>query len=535
MVTAPDFRLLTFDFQLILMPSKPQMLRSSLVVGFFFLLGGLTGILVETSIAAKLGLSRSSDTFYVAFTVPYIITTLLAATGQFSLVPFFARLDAGHSIEELWKGFSYCVNVLLLGLGTLAALGAAASPWVVRGIAPGFTRPQTELATQLCQWLFLIIIPAGVVEVFRSFLLSQHRFALPSATGFLRNTTVIVVILVSFNRYGSYSMVLGYMAGYLLQLLVLGAQVLASFRPRYSLTLVARGEAFRNLRGAGSAQLGAALAFQGVVIIERIIASFLPAGTLTALNYGFKILGTLAELLGGSVGTAALPALSRAAARTAEKEGRETFQNALEISLILVSPAVVFCLMLDRSIIRLVFERGSFTPAATGLMAAVFFYYSLSLLPFAFIRLLAFALFARHEPGAFLRLSALQYGLTVGFDLFYVGVLRLGAKGIPLGMLTGLVLASALAIQRNLGDLRQTMDRTLGLFAAKNLLGGLLAALTVWVLRLWVQPPLTGFQDLVYLCELCGAGSVVYLAALAALRAFPARLLAALWSGASES
>jgi len=515
------------------MPSKRQVLRSSMVVGFFSLLGSLTGILVETSIAAKLGLSRSSDTFYVAFTVPYIITALLAATGQFSLVPFFARLDAGHSAAELWKGFSYSLNVLFLGLGTLAALGVAASPWVIRGIAPGFTRPQTELATELCQWLFLIIIPAGLAEVFRSFLLSQHRFALPSATGFLRNTTVIVVILFGFDRYGSYSMVLGYLAGYLLPLLVLGVQLLVSFRPRYSLTLVASGEAFRNLRGAGTAQVGSALGFQGVVIVERIIASFLPAGTLTALNYGFKILGTLAELLGGSVGTAALPALSRAAAQHAEDEGRKTFQHTLEISLILLSPAVVFCLMLDRNIIRLIFERGNFTPGATALMATVFFYYSLSLLPFAFLRLLTFALFARHEVGPFLRLSAFQYGLTVGFDLFYVGVLRLGAKAIPLGLLTALGLTSALAIQRNLGDLRQAMDRTLSLFAAKNLLGGLVAAVAVWGLRLWVRPPLTGFQDFVYLCELCGTGSLAYLSALAALRAVPVTLFSKLWPGPS--
>jgi putative peptidoglycan lipid II flippase len=506
-----------------------------MVVGFFSLLGGLTGILVETSIAAKLGLSKSSDTFYVAYTVPYIITNLLAATGQFSLVPFFAALEARHSAEELWRGFSYAVNVLFLGLGAFAALGVVASPWMIRGIAPGFTRPQTELATQLCLWLFLIIIPAGVVEVFRSFLLSQHRFALPSATGFFRNVTVIVVILLGFARYGSYSIVLGYLAGYFLQLVVLSAQLLASFRPCYSLTLVGSGEAFRNLRGAGTAQLGAAAGWQAVVIVERIIASFLPAGTLTALNYGFKILGTLAELLGGSVGTAALPALSRAVVKKAYAEERKTFHNTLEIGLALVSPMMVFCLLLDRNIIRLVFERGNFTPQATALMAMVFFYYSLSLLPFAFIRLLTFALFARHEPGPFLRLSILQYGLIVGFDLFYVGVLLLGAKGIPLGSLTGLVLVSGLAIQRNLGDIHGVLDRTLGFFAAKNLVATLLAAFAIMGLRWVIHPPLTGFQNFIYLCELCGAGSVVFVATLAALRAFPVSQLAALGPGASES
>jgi putative peptidoglycan lipid II flippase len=506
------------------MPTRRQIFQSSLVVGFFSLLGGVTGILVDTSIAAQLGLSRSSDTFYVAITVPYIITNLISATGQFSLVPFFAALEARHAAEELWRGFSYAVSVIFLGLGGIALVGAAATPWLVRGIAPGLTTPQIEFASQLGRWLFIIIVPAGVSEVFRSFLLSQRRFAFPSAAGFIRNVAVVASIILTFPRYREYSIVLGYFAGYLLQFVVLGGRILLSFPVRYSLTLKGSGAAFQNLRGAGTVQITTAMAWQGVVVVERIIASFLPPGTLTALNWGFKIMSTLAELLAGSVGTAALPALAKAFARQAKTEERKTFQQTLKISLALICPAVVFCLLLDRHIIRLVFERGNFTPEATTLMSTVFFYYSLSLLPFAFIRLLAFLLFARHEVGPFLRLSALQFGLTVGFELSYVGVLRLGAKGIPLGLLTALTLTSALAIRRDLGGLRQSMDRAFSIFVAKNVLGGLLAALAVWGMRHWVQAPLTGFQNFVYLCELCGTGSAAYLSALAALRALPGKV-----------
>src|SRR5512135_102819 len=98
------------------MSSRWQIFRSSATVGGFSLLGGLTAILIETTIAAKLGLSRSSDAFYVAYTMPYIILNVISATGQFSFVPFFASLEARHLSDELHRGFSYAVNVLLLGL-----------------------------------------------------------------------------------------------------------------------------------------------------------------------------------------------------------------------------------------------------------------------------------------------------------------------------------------------------------------------------------------------------------------------------------
>jgi putative peptidoglycan lipid II flippase len=509
------------------MPTKRQIFQSSMVVGFFSLLGGLTGILVDTSIAAKLGLSRSSDTFYVAITVPYIITNLLSATGQFSLVPFFAALDARHSAQELWRGFSYAVSVLLLGLSGIAALGAAGTPWLIRGIAPGLTPQQTEFAAQLGRWLLIIIIPAGVAEVFRSFLLSQRRFALPSAAGFIRNTTVVACIVLGFPRYREFSIVLGYFAGYLLQFVILGGQILVSFPARYSLTLAGGGEAFRNLRGAGTAQVGSAVAWQGVVVAERMIASFLPPGTLTALNWGFKIMSTLAELLAGSVGTASLPALAKAFSRRAKAEERKTFQDTLEISLALVSPAMVFCLMLARNIMRLVFERGNFTPEATTLMSTVFFYYSLSLLFFSFVRVLTFYLFARNEAGVFFRLCLLLYGVNVAFDLLYVGALRLGAIGMPLGLLTSLILTCALAFRRNIAELKLALDQTLRVFVLKNLLGSGVATVAVWGLSTWMGSPATGFDNLAHLCVVCGAGSLVFFATLAATRAVHISNLAA--------
>ena len=374
-----------------------------------------------------------------------------------------------------------------------------------------------------------------MAEALRSFLLSQHRFALPSAVGLFRNVTVIASILFGFRRFGEYSIVLGYLAGYLLQLAILVVQVLIAFPVRYSLTLVGSGEAVRKLHGAGTAQLAGAGLWQGVVIVERMIASFLLPGTLTALNYGFKVISTLAELLAGSVGTAALPALSRAVARQARTEERKMFRDTIEIGLVLTAPVTVFCLVLDRNIIRLIFERGNFTPDATALMSLVFFYYSLSLLPFALVRLLTFHLFAQQETRTFIRLSLFQYGLTIAFDLFYVGVVRLGARGMPLGLLSGLLVTCVLAFGRNVAGLKGALDRSLALFTVKNVTGSALAALTVWGLHVWIEAPRTTLGNFVYLCVLCGAGSVVFLSVLAGSRAIPFAQLLEVWQSGEDA
>jgi len=511
------------------------MLRSSSVVAAFSFLGSLAGILVEICIAAKLGLSKASDTFYVAYTVPYIITNLISATGQFSLVPFYSSLEASHSSEDLWRGLSYAANVVFLGLSALAALGVLAAPLLIRGIAPGFTPAQTKLATQLARWLFLVIVPAGVAETLRSFLLSQHRFAVPSSAGLFRNVTVVASILLGFKRYGFYSIVFGYLAGYLLQFAVMAGQLLISFPVRYWASLKGSGEAFRNLRGAGLAQVMTALSWQGLVIVERIIASFLPPGTLTALAYSIRIMSALAAVLAGSVGTAVLPTLSKAFARRQMETVRKVFRDTLEFGLVLTSPAFVFCLMVPQDIIRLVFERGRFTAASTALMSQIFFYYILSIFFYAALRVLNFYFFARNEARLFVRLSLFQFSLNIALDLFYVFALHLGAIGIPLGFLTSAAATCGLAVYRDYGDLRDSLDRSLGILALKVGGGVALAVLVMEAMKLWLQAPPTGLGNFVFLVEAGLIETAVFFAVLFVTRAVRVSQLTALWSRLEES
>ncbi|MGE5327321.1 MAG: murein biosynthesis integral membrane protein MurJ, partial [Deltaproteobacteria bacterium] len=348
---------------------------------------------------------------------------------------------------------------------------------------------------------------------------------------FFRNTTVIAFTILAFHRWGFYAIVIGYLAGHIIQLAVLGAQLVVAFPVRYSLTVKGSGETFRNLRGTGAAQVAAALEWQGVVVVERMIASFLPPGVLTALGYGMKIMSTMSELIAGSVGTAALPTLARAFAQQRAEEVRRAVSNAFRIILLWACPAMVFCLLLPTPVIRLVFERGNFTPQATALMGRVFFCYSLSLLLFAILRIIIIYLFAQNEAMAFLRLATLQYGLTIALDLLFVGVFRWTAAGIPLALATSLTVACALALARNIGGIRTCLDKALAGFFARMLAASGLAALTVWGLRVTLPAPHTAIGNFLFLCETCGAGTLVFFAAAIALRSIELSQFASLLRG----
>src|SRR5439155_27016547 len=134
----------------------------------------------------------------------------------------------------------------------------------------------------------------------------------------------------------------------------------------------------------------------------------------------------------------------------------------------------------------------------------------------------------------FVRVSLVLYGLNIAFDLFYVGVLQIGPRGIPLGLLSGLVVTCALAYRRNVAELRLVFERPLGTFTLKTLAASGMAAAVVAVLHVRMQGADTGFPNFLYLCELCSAGSLVFIGSLAALRAIQPSQLSGLWRAAED-
>ena len=104
-----------------------------------------------------------------------------------------------------------------------------------------------------------------------------------------------------------------------------------------------------------------------------------------------------------------------------------------------------------------------------------------------------------------------------------------------MGLLTALVIVAGMAFRRNIGDLQRAFDRWLRSFMVKNLYAAGLAAVVVWALRWWLPPPPTGFQNFLYLCEVCGAGALIYLVILGIYRVIPIAQLAALWQRPKES
>ena len=207
------------------------------------------------------------------------------------------------------------------------------------------------------------------------------------------------------------------------------------------------------LRLMGPGILGLA-AVQINLLVNTILATGEGTGAVSWLSYAFRLMYLPIGLFGVSIATAALPTLSRQAARENPEEMRQTISNGLRLMFMLNVPATLGLVTLASPIVALIFERGSFTPADTTATAAALMCYAPGLLGYSTVKIAVPSFFALRDSRTPALISVGSVVLNVALNLLLIRLM--GYRGLALGTaIAALVNAAALLylLQRRLGGL----------------------------------------------------------------------------------
>ena len=122
------------------------------------------------------------------------------------------------------------------------------------------------------------------------------------------------------------------------------------------------------------------------------------AGAVSWLDYAFRLLYLPIGLFGVALGTIATAGLARRAAEGDMDGLRNTLRQSLSMLAYLTVPATVGLMVLGVPVVRLLYERGRFTPADTQATAAALLLYSLGLVGYTGVKVLAPAFYALGRP-----------------------------------------------------------------------------------------------------------------------------------------
>jgi len=105
------------------------------------------------------------------------------------------------------------------------------------------------------------------------------------------------------------------------------------------------------------------------------MASTLPEGTISGLNYGQKLMNVFSGLLSTAIATALYPQMIELIALKKEDELSKLVVKIINIFCVLMLPVTAACVLFRTELVAAVFQRGSFTEQSTALTSGVFALY----------------------------------------------------------------------------------------------------------------------------------------------------------------
>jgi putative peptidoglycan lipid II flippase len=115
------------------------------------------------------------------------------------------------------------------------------------------------------------------------------------------------------------------------------------------------------------------------------------------LSYAFRLMQFPIGLFGVAIGTASVPVLSRMASEGKIKDFRDTLSSSINLVFLMTIPSAFGLIVLGEPIVRLIYERGAFSPTATSMTALALAGYSIGLAGYAAIKVLSPAFYALND------------------------------------------------------------------------------------------------------------------------------------------
>jgi putative peptidoglycan lipid II flippase len=489
------------------------MLGRIFTVGGYTLLSRLTGFARDIMLAAILGAGPVADAFFVAFRLPNHFRAIFAE-GAFNaaFVPAYAHVH-GEKGEASAKLFSNRVFTLLfLSQVILLIVAWIFMPQAMSLLAPGFTHDagQRDLAIELTRITFPYLLLITLVTLYGGMLNVMHRFASAAAASIFLNLAMMatLAVAVSFPTAGHAAAWGVLISGFLQYFLLAGDLARHGGLPRFApLRLDEDIRAF--FRALGPATLGS-MGTQVAMFADTIIATFLPAGALSALYYADRLNQLPIGVIGIAIGTVLLPEMSRRITAGDHAGAMEQQRRAFDYTLLFAVPFVAAFLAVPDVITRAMFARGAFTKGDAAAAGATLAAYAVGLIPFVLIRSAVATFYARKNTSTPVKASLSGLAINMGLKLLLMGSLaQVGlALATAVGAWVNLLLVLGFAVRAGYLELTHALGRSLMKFA----ITGVVLAAVLWLTAKIAAVHFGGvrFQDEIILLLLIGVGAVVY-------------------------
>jgi putative peptidoglycan lipid II flippase len=388
---------------------ESPLVRGGLAISAGLITGNLIGFFRVALTAYLLGTHSAADALAVAVGPIDTLNSVLINTMLFAFVPMLTEHDGLARSALCRKLNRVFIRVFLL----LAVSIMLFAPWLIRVLAPGLDTNYVGTAVAILRIVSLSSLAAGTAALHSAFLFTHRRFAPTAFNQASLNAFMIVFALGLWRLIGVYGFAIGYTVGAWVQLGIV------YFAARASLRLEDAQEPevhWRDLLTKPASFLLYASLLALNVIVTRAYATHAGTGMAAALDYSMRCLNVPLAYLINPVSNSLLPEIARLRSGFQLRRAFRLIDKTIALVALTAVAGCAVGIAVRLPLIRLLFERGSFTAQSTELVSAVFLGFAPSLIGWSLLELTSRSLFALDRP----RLPLGAVAIPVIFNLAFV-------------------------------------------------------------------------------------------------------------------
>jgi putative peptidoglycan lipid II flippase len=410
-----------------------RIFAAMLTVGSLTVVVKLVAMAKEMVVAHRFGVGDALDAYFIAYLLPSSAVSIIALSFNAALIPTYMEVREQEGPEAAQRLFSNVIawsTALLLAASVLLGL---LFPFALPALAHGF--PPNKLA--LTRSLFYIMLPtlmiSGLATTWGAILNAGERFALPAILPAITPLLTMALLLSVGKQWGVHALAISITCGAVLEVTLLAAGLRrrgVSLTPRWH----GMDRPTRQVIHQYAPMVAGGLLMSGTNMVDQAMAAMLPRGSVTALNYGNKLVAVVLSIAGTTVATSFLPYFSRMVAQQDWNGLPHTLKTFVRLAIAVCLPVTLLLVVFSHELVHLLYERGAFTPGDTDIVARVQSAYVLQIPSFVAgiigVRLLT----ALRRNQDIMRINAISLVLNATADYLLMRVF-----GVP-----GIALATAL-------------------------------------------------------------------------------------------
>jgi putative peptidoglycan lipid II flippase len=339
------------------------------------------GFTREMAIGAVYGATSVTDAYLVAIVVPAILFVSVFEALKTSFIPLFTELFTNKGEKKAYQFTNNLINILLFISIILILIGIIFAPQIIRVIAIGFDESTYDLTVKLTRLAFPMICFVGLAYIFTGILQAQREFVIPALIGIPYNFSILFFLLFLSGTFDVKGLVVATVVGSLFQVLIQFPFAKQKGYSYYFLFDLKDNTIIRLGKLVVPVILGMAVQ-QVNVLVDRMLASGLVEGSISALNFANRLNGFVYGVFTYTIATIMFPLFSKFIAENNIQKFKEAIIMSTNVIFIIIMPITAGSIVLREPIVRVLFERGQFDSRATLMTASALLFYSIGMFAF---------------------------------------------------------------------------------------------------------------------------------------------------------